>query len=127
MLFQDSIPEAAHLSKARWHMFMQQHNIVEYIVYNRFDCIAVELLQEEIKDLTAVVPLLCENSDFQDMKSQPKRLVDALHWEVQESGYIIGCTADSIVDEFDDTTTSRDGWVVTLPAALISKAGLRII
>ena len=84
-------------------------------------------MQEEIKDLTAVVPLLCENSDFQDMKSQPKRLVDALHWEVQESGYIIGCTADSIVDEFDDTTTSRDGWVVTLPAALISKAGLRVI
>lgn len=121
------IPEAAHLTKARWHIFMQQNYMVEYIVYNRFDCITVELLQEEIKDLTAVVPLLCENSDFEDMKSQPKRLVDALHWEVQESGYIIGCTADSIVDEFDDTTTSRDGWVVTLPAALISKAGLRII
>ena len=121
------IPEAAHLQKARWHIFMQQHHMVEYIVYNRFDCITVELLQEEIKDLTAVVPLLCENSDFEDMKSQPKRLVDALHWEVQESGYIIGCTADSIVDEFDGDTTSRDGWVVTLPAPLISKAGLRII
>lgn len=121
------IPEAEGYTGLAWHKFMQKHHMAEYIVYNRFDCISVEILEEKVKDLPAVMPGLCGTSDFENMKSQPRRVVDALHWVCLDEEHVIGTTANSIVDEHDDLTLSREDWIITLPAPLITANGLKLI
>ena len=121
------IPEAEGYTGLAWHKFMQKYHMAEYIVYNRFDCIGVEILEEKVKDLPAVMPGLCATSDFENMKSQPRRVVDALHWVCLDEEHVIGTTANSIVDEHDDLTLSREDWIITLPAPLITANGLKLI
>ena len=44
------------LAKADWHIFMQRNHPVEYIIYNVFDCVGMELLDEKTKDLAVSLP-----------------------------------------------------------------------
>lgn len=121
------LPEADKYKGLEWHIFMQKERPIDYIVYNRFDCISVELLDEKIKDLAVIISQFSNTSDFQKFNSQPRRTCDNLHWTCLEQDRVIGTTGETIVDEFDEMTLSRDGWIVTLPAELIHKNGLRII
>jgi hypothetical protein len=42
-------------------------------------------------------------------------------------GRVIGTTGSSLVDDVDDETLSREDWIITLKAALITEEGVRII
>lgn len=112
-----------------WHRLMQSTYQLEYIIYNVFDCISMELLDEQTKDLSVVMPLLGGSSDFFDFKSQPRRLVDELHFFVQtiDPPRVFGTTSDQMTDEIDEKTVSSDDWIIMLPAALIADNGLRCI
>ena len=121
------LEQADEYTGLKWHQVMQSNFMLDYIVYNRFDCISMEILEEKIKDLSVVVPLFSGTSDFENFKSQPRRTVDALHWFVMERNLIMGTTSSNIVDDFDDETLSREDWIITLPAPLISNNGLKVI
>lgn len=121
------LPEADKYKGIQWHIFMQKNYPIDYIVYNRFDCIAVEILDEKVKDLAVIISQFSNTSDFQKFNSQPRRTCDNLHWECLKQDLVIGTTGETIVDEHDDKTLSRKDWIVTLPAELIHKNGLRII
>lgn len=114
-------------SGLKWHQFMQKNYPLEYIIYNRFDCIAVELADEKTKDLCSSLPMYSGYSDFQHFRSQPRRIVDDLHFQLLKKGLVMATTSKSMEEEFDKETMGLTGWIITLPAHTIADTGLRII
>lgn len=115
------------LVKLEWHKFMQAKHPLEYIIYNKFDCVSVEELNDKTTDLSIALPLNAEHSDFSNYNSQPRRLVDKLHFFVKERGYVFASTSDEMETDFDKMTVGLDGWIVTLPAHLVADNGLCVI
>jgi DNA polymerase elongation subunit (family B) len=103
--------EADHLSGLAWHQFMQKNYPLEYIIYNVFDCVSMELLDEETKDLSVSMPMMAGSSDFENFKSQPRRVVDELHHFVQTRGFVIGCTSDEMSSDDDLETVGLNDWI----------------
>ena len=103
--------EANHLSGLAWHQFMQRHHPLEYVIYNVFDCVSMEMLDEVTKDLCLSLPMMSGCSDFMNFKSQPRRLVDELHYFVQKHGRVIGTTSDEMSGEFDELTIGLKDWI----------------
>ena len=110
-----------------WHQEMQSKFKIEYVIYNLFDCISVELLEEKTKDLAISLPMFSGCSDFQHFRSQPKRIVDDLHFVLLKKRRVIASTGDTMTTEHDTETLSLDGWIVTLPAHLICENGVNIV
>ncbi len=123
------IEEAKHIEHATadWHYYMQKNHPLEYVVYNRFDCLGPELLDEKTKDLALTLPSMAKTSNFSRFPSQPRRTCDDLHWELLGWGLVMGVTSSNVADEYDDETLSRDDWIITLKAALVADNGLKII
>lgn len=111
----------------KWHQEMQSKFKIEYCVYNLFDCISVEILEEKTKDLGTSLPMFSGCSDFQHFRSQPKRIVDDLHYVLLKKNKIIASTGDSLTTEHDSEVLTLDGWIVTLPAHLIYENGINIV
>lgn len=131
--------EANMYDKLKWHQFMQTEYKIEYMVYNIFDCISMMELDNVTKDLAYTLPAFSDISDFSNFKSQPKRIIDALHYFFLDKGYVIGTVGYSprkeevtidyngeIIPEEEDDTLGLRGWIVTLPAHL-SILGLNCI
>ena len=128
--------EADHLKKLRWHQFMQKNYKIEYMVYNVFDCISIEMLDEKTTDLSITFPMFSGHSDFENFKSQPRRAVDNLHYFALDNNKIIGVTPPSkeeikndetLDDEEKDEIYGLEGWICTLPANLITENGIKCI
>lgn len=110
-----------------WHQYMQKHHPLEYIIYNTFDCISMEELDETTKDLQLSLPSMSGCSDFENFKSQPRRVVDELHFFVQQHDRVIGTTSDEMDEDLDDLTIGLKDWIVMLPAHLVADNGLKCI
>jgi len=121
------IEEGAHLTGIDWHQFMQEKHPLEYIIYNVFDCVSMEMLDEKTKDLRLTMPMMAGCSDFEKFNSQPRRTADALHYFCLQNGKVIGTTSSEMATELDKYTLGLDGWIVTLPAHLVMDNGLQII
>lgn len=111
----------------KWHMFMQRNYKIEYGIYNLFDCISVEMLDEKTKDLADTLGILCEHSEYSKFPSQPRRTVDDLHFFCLEHGMVIGTTADKMEDEYDKFVVGMQNWIVTLSSHLVVDNGLPIL
>ena len=118
---------ANHVSGLDWHRLMQANYKLEYMVYNIFDCIGVELLDEKVKDISLAIGVLCESSDYAKFPSQPRRLVDAMHFFALERGYVIGTTSDKMREELDQFVIGVENHIVTLPSYHMADIGLKII
>ena len=133
------IPEAEKYKKGKWHKFMQERMIFEYLAYGLFDSYSMLLLDEKTKDLSRTLPYLCEATSFHDYSSQTKRLRDNFYLFATENlGMILASLGpkkkekkevvvsfdDEVIGEeeileeegADDTTLDRRNWVVTLRA-----------
>lgn len=119
--------EADHLQGLEWHKFMQAHYPLEYVVYNIFDCVSMEILDEKTLDVCLSFPMFAGCTDFQHFNSQPKRAVNELHFFVQEHNQVIGSTSAEMSNEMDLETASLDGWIIMLPSHLVADNGLQII
>lgn len=121
--------EAGHLDKIDWHIFMQTYYKLEYVVYNQWDCISMEELDEKTLDLSMTLPLFSGCSDFANFRSQPRRTADNLHWFCldQEVPHVVGTTSDQMRTELDEFTVSTEGWIITLAAHLVADNGLQVI
>lgn len=118
--------EAEEYQDVEWHIFMQTNYPIEYIIYNVFDCICVELMDEKTKDLAVAMPSRCGYSDYADYKSQPRMAVDDLHFVCLQNNKVIGTVSSDMVEEVDDDFDLKN-WIVNLAAHLITKEGLKII
>lgn len=119
--------EADAYSGGAWHEFMQKNYPLEYIVYNIYDCIGLEMLDEKVKDLAVVIDQFSDTSDFEDFKSQPRKKCDELHWMFLENGFVIGSTNNKLSGEMETNILSREDWIITLANALVEKYGLKVI
>lgn len=118
---------ADHLTGLNKHIFMQTHYKLEYIIYNVFDCISVECLDEKTLDLCWVLPLNAGYTDFENFKSQPKKLIDDLHFFYMERDKVIGSTSDQMYTELDKMTLSPEDWIGILAPHLLTNEGCSII
>lgn len=116
--------EADHLKRLKWHVFMQKNYPAEYVIYNLFDCISIELLDEKTNDLGMTMSSLADISEYAIFPSLPKRLVDILHFFYEERGKIAGCVGSDITSVLDDDVIDMTGWIVTLPAYAVEDNGL---
>lgn len=116
--------EADKYAKAEWHVYMQRNHPLEYVIYNIFDCVGIEMLDEKTKDLSVMLPLYSEYSDFARFKSQPRRKVDSLHFFYLDRGRMIGCTGSQMLEPGDEDVISADGHVITLHAGRLANNGL---
>lgn len=119
--------EADHVSGLAWHSLMQQSYKVEYTVYNMFDCISIEILDEKTNDLSLTMPMFSGVSDFANFNSQPRRMADRLHFYCLSKGKVIGTTCSDMKDDMDEDTLDLTGWIITLPAHLVHDNGLCLI
>lgn len=148
------IPEAEKYKKGKWHKFMQQNMIFEYIAYGIFDSFSMLLLDLKTKDLSRTLPYLTELTSFADYSSQTKRLRDNFYlFAIENLGLILGSLGpkpkekkeeivfeddDSVIIDGDeeeegdeeigkeDKTLDRRNWVITL-RAFMSVLGLQVI
>lgn len=121
------LPETDHLRGVEWHREMQRRFKAEYCVYNIFDCIAVELLDEKTTDLSRQISSQCGHSEYSKMPSQPRRTCDDLHFVALQEGMVAATTSDQMVSELDQYVVDHDNWIVTLRSDLIHDNGLKLI
>ena len=110
--------EADGLEGLDWHRYMQANHKAEYLVYNLFDCISVELLDEKTKDVAQKLPIMLGASTNDVLDSNPRRLVDDLHFKCLKRNRVIGSTGTKMYTELDDMVMGMKGWIVTLPSHL---------
>jgi hypothetical protein len=67
------------LNGTAWHKEMQTAYRVEYCIYNIFDNIGQELLDEKTGDINKSFTALVGVSDFDKFNSNPRRIVDDLN------------------------------------------------
>lgn len=119
--------EANHVSGLEWHRLMQQDYKAEYCVYNIFDCISAEMLDEKTTDLSRQLSTMCGFSEYHRFPSQPRRTCDDLHFVCLEKNKVAGTTSDQMETELDKKTVPLEGWIVTLPSHLIHPDGLKCL
>jgi hypothetical protein len=110
----------------KWHTFMQQNYKLEYCVYNVFDCISTEELDEKTTDLGQMISVLCGHSEYHRFPSQPRRTCDDLHFFCLEQNppLVAATTSDKMMDDLDQHVVSINDWIVTLPSYLVTDEGI---
>jgi len=117
-----------NLSGIDWHRKMQSEYKLEYLTYNLFDCISVELLDELTEDVASALFGSLGWSEISKIASNPRRLVDDLYFDLKAEDKIIGTCGDSLVDEYDKMLPSLKGWIIALPSELVvPEMGAKVI
>jgi hypothetical protein len=142
--------EAKQYVGLKWHEFMQKFYKIEYIVYNQFDSLGMQELNDKIRDLDYAVPINLDAADPEVFNSQSRKNATDMHFFCLSKGKVFGTLGDpELVKEnrqnhwdfeMDDDyveveepteevveTLGVDGWVVTLAAHLSAESGLRCI
>lgn len=121
--------KASHLTGLRWHQEMQRRYKIEYGVYNLFDSIALEILDEKTNDLSSKISTASKASDYKNFNSGPKRLCDDLHfwYQRQDPKKVIGSSSDDMSEELDRFVIGHEDWIVTLPSYMAAPEGITCI
>lgn len=110
-----------------WHKLMQSKFPFEYVVYNIYDCVGMELLDEKTKDLQMALPNFAGCTDFNNFPSLPKKTMNDLHFFIGERGRVPGSTASEMSTDNDGLTQELTGWITMLPSHLVEDNGLKCI
>lgn len=102
-----------------WHKHMQRHNKIFYCVYNMFDNIGAQLLDEVTLDLRSTFPAQCGYSDLHSYGSQGRKLADDFYFDLLDRGYILSGVSDKMEKEMDKHLVPLDGWISTLSAHMV--------
>lgn len=116
------IKELEHLEEDgdKWHYAMQKDFKAEYVVYNLRDDLALLDLDEKTGDIARAFPALAGISDYSNFNKNPRRIVDDLHFFVQERGKVIAATPDDISkDPLNKHVLGMNDWIITLPSFTI--------
>lgn len=120
--------EADHIPSGSpdWHIFMQTNYPFEYVIYNKFDCVGIEYLDERTSDISDALVSSCYFSDYGDYESEPRRLANEMHWDNLAKGYAYGTGGKNGVIPADDKLISKKDWIVTLRASLLIRHGVEV-
>lgn len=117
----------ANLNGIEWHREMQTKHKIKYGLYNIIDSMRLEQLDEKINDLGRSITLFSKSSDYKNFASNPKRLVDDMHFWYLKRGQVIGSSSDQMVHELDQYVVSHRDWIVTLPSYMAGQHGIRCV
>lgn len=101
-----------------WHNFLQKNFKLEYLVYNRFDVIAMLLLDLKTLDLSVTFPKAAGYTNYDKFSSQPYKVCVRYNFYLLEKGYVLASTGKDDGDEFDDELLDTKSWIITLKAHL---------
>ena len=111
-----------------WHQEMQQHYKPEYMVYNIFDSLSIELLDEKNRDVSKTLRALVGISPIDKFSSNPRRLANDMHFYCLSDDKVMGTTSDNMEEDLDKYVLGKREWIVTLESFLRDrKAGLNIV
>lgn len=110
-----------------WHEHMQKYEKIVYCAYASWDGISLAYLEEKTKDLAVTFPILCDNSEFENFKSNPTKIVDDMHLYCDERGYVMGTKPRQVQDALDKYVVTLDGWILALPAQQVSYTGYKCV
>lgn len=112
--------EADHIrsNTPMWHEFMQKNYPLEYVIYNVFDCISIELLDEKTFDISVAMQSRLKTTPPDKFNSEPRRGWDNVYRFMTDRGYVPGTTM-GIETELDALQVDRLDWISTLPAHLV--------
>jgi len=68
--------EAEKYIKLKWHKFMQEFFPMQYVCYNIFDSLGMNLLDDQIKDIEFTLASASGLSHYSKFASQPKQITD---------------------------------------------------
>lgn len=94
-----------------WHMQMQKYYKVNYVVYNVYDCLGVELLDEKVTDLNTQISILSGCSEYSIFNSNPKRNINAFYFDMLKEGKMAGTLSDQMSDELDLLLLGKENWI----------------
>lgn len=117
----------AHLTGLEKHVVMQRDYPYEYIVYNIFDCIGVELLDEKNKDFELKFNTRCTLADYTEFKSGPRITEVKMTYRAPLSNQIWGTVGGAIKDELDSMVVDANGWTMTLPSFIIEDSPVKVM
>lgn len=118
---------AEGLTKAEFHIFMQQKYPGEYVIYHCWDAVCMHLLTLKTKDLDYSVPSSTGFSDFMSYESEPKRYVHNFHFYILKNhDAVTGTAGKTLVQEFDEMTISTKDHIITLQPHLMVESGLHV-
>lgn len=117
--------EADGYEKLDWHKLMQSTYKVEYLIYNIWDTIGVEQIDEKTKDFSITLPQLCEFSEYSNFSSTPTQLADDLHFFYLERDMVIASKSDQMETELDSKVISMKNHIVTLATHHNSDNGIK--
>lgn len=120
------IPEAAHLEKGAWHIFMQKHFKAEYVAYNLFDNISVEILDEKTNDLAITLSELTGISSYEEFNSTSKQVANEAHFMyLQENPPELACSvAPNMLVDKDAFTIPKSNIIIALSTHLNQDTGI---
>lgn len=104
---------------ADWHRDMQANHKIFYCVYNQWDNLGAQQLDEATLDLCFTFPNQCQFSELQSYGSQGRKLGDDLYFFLLEQGFVLSGVSDQMETEMDKHSVSLEGWICTLAAHLI--------
>lgn len=117
------IPELEHLEEDgdAWHKEMQTNYKAEYVVYNLKDDLSLEDLDARTGDICRAFNTLAGLSELGVFNKNPRRIVDDMHYFVQQHGKIMGSTPSDIAgDPLNKHLLPLGGWIKTLASYLIN-------
>lgn len=118
--------EADGLEDLDWHEFMQRKYKAEYMVYNIFDCVGVELMDEKTRDLSITLNGLIGFSELRNFTSTPTQLADDLHFVyIDEFDEVISAKSDRMADDNDKYVIGLTGHIITLATHLNEDNGIK--
>lgn len=122
-----TIPEAEPYTGVDKHIYMQKHHPLEYVVYNIWDCVGLELLDEKTGDLSTTFASQCGVTEFTNFMSNPTKLCNKLHFFLLEnSNKVLGSTSSDMKHPLDQFVVPLSDWIVTLDCFLLENHGLKI-
>lgn len=121
------LTDSDELGGLEWHRAMQEHHKLFYAVYNVFDCVGVELLDEKTKDLSVSLDTYCGSSEIKSATSNPKRLSDDANFKLIEQGRVICSTSKDMTHAMDYNLIGKGDWIITLASERVYDTGRSII
>lgn len=118
---------AEGLTRLDWHIEMQRFYKIEYLVYMTFDGISCEILDEKTGDVSKTLKGCVGLSELSNMKSNPKRLADDMHFTLLGDNKVIGSTSKDMTTPLCSYLPSLNDWIVALSSELEYKIGRCLI
>lgn len=123
------IPEAEDKRGLNKHIFMQREFPIHYAVYNLYDSVGLDLLDQKTLDLRSTFMDMLADNDYSAYSSNPTKAMTSFQTYLYRGNdqFVLGSTSDMMFNHMDKRLPPLDGWIVALPTVLLEDSGLKCL